>query len=250
MPDPFLRVAGLCKAFGGRPALRDASFELAKGRMMGLVGESGSGKSTLARCLAGFETPDSGSVFLDGAPPAHRAEIQLIFQEAAASLNPAFTAEEIVAEPLLIQHRGTAAQRRKTAAEWLEITGIPASALGKPALAFSGGERQRLAIARALAAGPRLLILDESLSGLDLVLQAQLAALLRNLHRQFRLTSILITHDLALAGRVADEIAVVDRGEIVEHAATAAVFAAPQHPRTRALLAAALALSLEGGGPV
>jgi ABC-type dipeptide/oligopeptide/nickel transport system ATPase subunit len=246
MPETFLRVESLSKDFGGRPALRNAGFTLGKGRMLGLVGASGSGKSTLARCLAGFETPDAGTIFLEGAPPACRAEIQLIFQEAAASLNPAFTAEEIVAEPLVIRHRGTPALRRKIAAEWLEIAGLPGPALRKPALAFSGGERQRLAIARALAADPKLLILDESLSGLDLVLQAQIANLLQDLRYRLSLTCILITHDLVLAGRLADEIAVMDQGEIVEHAPTADLFATPRHPRTRALLAASLALSLGG----
>jgi ABC-type dipeptide/oligopeptide/nickel transport system ATPase subunit len=117
----------------------------------------------------------------------------------------------------------------------------------KPALAFSGGERQRLAIARALAAEPKLLILDESLSGLDIVLQAQLAALLGRLRAQFGLTVILITHDLALAAWVSEDIAVMDRGEIVEHAPAAELLSAPRHPRTREMLAASL--SLEGAEP-
>ena len=242
--ERFLRVEALSKAFHGRPALRSASFMLAEGRALGLVGPSGSGKSTLARCIAGFETADAGTVLLGGKPPA-TGDVQLIFQEAAASLNPVFTAGETVAEPLLLRRSGTPMSRRKQAADWLETVGIPRGGIDKRALAFSGGERQRLAIARALAAEPRLLILDESLSGLDVILQAQIAGLLRDLRRRLRLTCILITHDLALAGRMADEIAVMDAGEIVEHAATEELFAGPRHARTRELLAASRALALE-----
>jgi ABC-type dipeptide/oligopeptide/nickel transport system ATPase subunit len=251
--EAFLRVESLSKSFGGREALRKVSFRLARGRMLGLVGPSGSGKSTLARCLAGFEAPDGGTISLDGAVvQAHGLrEIQLIFQEAAASLNPRFTAEEIVAEALVIRRvtNGDHVLHRKIAADWMETVGLPHEAARKPALAFSGGERQRLAIARALAAQPKLLILDESLSGLDVVLQAQMAALLDRLRARFELTAILITHDLALAGRMADEIAVMDRGEIVEQAPTRELFPAPRHPRTREMLAASLALALEGAEP-
>jgi len=248
--EDWVRVESLSKAFGGRPALRAVSLRLARGRTLGLVGPSGSGKSTLARCLAGFETPDDGTISLDGVPLARAhglPPVQLIFQEAAASLNPRFTAAEIIAEPLAIARRGTAASRRKAAGDWLVTVGLPREAMRKPALAFSGGERQRLAIARALAAEPKLLILDESLSGLDIVLQAQLAALLGRLRAQFGLTVILITHDLALAAWVSEDIAVMDRGEIVEHAPAAELLSAPRHPRTREMLAASL--SLEGAEP-
>jgi peptide/nickel transport system ATP-binding protein len=172
--------------------------------------------------------------------------VQLIFQEAAASLNPLFTAGEVIAEPLLLRGFGTPVSRRKQAADWLETVGIPRAAIDKRALAFSGGERQRLAIARALAAEPRLLILDESLSGVDVILQAQIARLLQDLRRRLQLTFILITHDLTLARRMADEIAVMEAGEIVEHAPAAELFAAPRDPRTCELLAASLALALEG----
>jgi ABC-type dipeptide/oligopeptide/nickel transport system ATPase subunit len=242
--EGFLRVESLSKRFSGRPALHNASFTLAKGCALGLVGPSGSGKSTLARCVAGFETADSGAVLMDGAPPAI-GEVQLIFQEAAASLNPTFTAGEIVAEPLLLRRLGAPASHRERASEWLETVGLSRAAIDKRPLAFSGGERQRLAIARALAAEPRLLILDESLSGLDVVLQAQIAHLLRDLRRRLGLTCILITHDLALARRIAAEIAVMEAGQIVEHAAVDDLFSAPRHPRTRELLAASLALALE-----
>jgi len=251
MAEPFLRVEGLTKSYGARAALRRAGFVLEKGRMLGLVGASGSGKSTLARCLAGFERPDEGSMRLDGKVLGGQApapQVQLIFQEAAASLNPRFRAEEIVSEPLEIRRRGTPALRRKMAAEWLEMVGIARAASAKPALAFSGGERQRLAIARALAAEPQLLIVDESLSGLDVMLQAQIAALLADLRRRLDLTCILISHDLGLAARLADEIAVMDSGEIVEHAPVEQAMGSPRHPRTRELVEAnrLLALAPEG----
>ncbi len=240
---------------GGHPALREVSFGLRRGRLLGLVGASGSGKSTLARCVALVEAPDSGRIFLEERDlwasgrrerAGLRARIQLIAQQPAASLNPRFTAAEIVSEPLLIQRRGTAAERRRMAARWMETVGLAPDALDTRALEFSGGERQRLAIARALIPEPSLLILDESFAGLDLSVQGQIARLLGDLRRELGLTCILITHDLALAASLADEIAVMDAGRIVESGVVAEVVSHPRHPRTRELLDAALALSLEG----
>jgi ABC-type dipeptide/oligopeptide/nickel transport system ATPase subunit len=244
--EPLVRVEGLSKSFAGRAAVRNVTFTLERGRALGLVGISGSGKSTLVRCLAGFETPDAGRILIDGrAVRGWRAGVQLVFQEAALSLNPRFTAEEIVSEPLLIAGVGTRASRRKSAADLLETVGLPAIAVGRPAPAFSGGERQRLAIARALAAKPSLLILDESFSGLDLILQAQLSGLLRDLRLRLGLTCILVAHDIALAARIADQVAVMEQGEIVEQAPTADLLAHPRHPRSRELVAAALQLALQ-----
>ena len=246
--DPFLSVRGLCKSFAGRPAIQNVTFSLERGRTLGLVGPSGSGKSTLARCLSLFEVPTSGEIWLEGRKlqAAMRADIQLIFQEPAASLNPRFTAAQIVTEPLLIRRIGTAKTRLLLASELLETVGLPRQALPTPALEFSGGERQRLAIARALAVEPKLLILDESFAGLDLSVQAQVTNLLLDLQQRRGLTYILISHDLALVWRLAGEIAVMDHGSIVEHAGRADLLARPQHPLTRALLNASLALSLEG----
>jgi ABC-type dipeptide/oligopeptide/nickel transport system ATPase subunit len=246
VPEPLLRVAGLNKTFGAKSALRNVSLTLDRGCSLGLVGLSGSGKSTLARSIARFERPDSGEITIEGRVVYTPADVQLIFQEAAASLNPRFTAGQILAEPLAIQKRGSPAERRRKAGEWLEIAGLPAAGASKPALAFSGGERQRLAIARALILEPKLLILDESMSGLDLLLQAQLSGLLRELRRRMELALILITHDLPLAARASDEIAVMDDGAIVERAPAAELMAAPRHPRTAELVAASLALSLKG----
>jgi ABC-type glutathione transport system ATPase component len=253
--DPFLSVRGLGKSFAGRRAIQNVTFSLERGHTLGLVGPSGSGKSTLARCLAFFEAPTSGEIRLDGRNlggldrrerAAMRAEIQLIFQEPAASLNPRFTAAQIVTEPLLIRGVGTGKTRRQRASELMETVGLSRQALPTPALEFSGGERQRLAIARALAIEPKLLILDESFAGLDLSVQAQVANLLMDLQERRGLTYILISHDLALVWRLAGEIAVMDHGSIVEHAGVADLLAKPQHPRTRELLDAARALSLDG----
>lgn len=253
--DSFLSVRGLGKSFAGRPAIQDVSFILERGRTLGLVGPSGSGKSTLARCLTFFETPTSGEIWLEGRNlcglnrrqrAAMRADIQLIFQEPASSLNPRFTAAQIVTEPLLVRKLGAKKTRLHRASELMETVGLSSQALQTPALEFSGGERQRLAIARALALEPKLLILDESFAGLDLSVQAQVSSLLLDLQQRRGLTYILIAHDLALVWRLAGEIAVMDQGSIVEHAGVADLLATPRHPLTKELLDAARALSLDG----
>jgi ABC-type glutathione transport system ATPase component len=242
----------------GATAFQDVSFDLEKGHTLGLVGSSGSGKSTLARCLALFEPPSSGHVLLEGqdvwsAGPREqrrlRAQIQLIFQEPAASLNPRFTAGQIVEEPLVIQKWGTAPARRQRACELMETVGLRRDAIRKRPLEFSGGERQRLAIARALALEPKLLILDESFSGLDFAVQTQVTNLLLELQKRLGLTYILISHDVSAVISLATEIAVMDGGCIVEHSATADLVSRPQQARTRELLQASLALSLRGALP-
>ncbi|HMC62629.1 MAG TPA: dipeptide/oligopeptide/nickel ABC transporter ATP-binding protein [Candidatus Solibacter sp.] len=252
--EPLLSIRGLCKNFSqGAAALDNVNLQLERGRTLGLVGPSGSGKSTLARCVTFFEKPTAGEILFEGRALwslgnrerlRTRARIQLIFQEPAASLNPRFTAAEIIAEPLAIQNRGNRATRLERACRLMETVGLPPGAAAKPAPQFSGGERQRLAIARALALDPKLLILDESFSGLDLTLQAQITALLKDLRQRLGVTYILISHDLALVAGLADEIAVMDHGRIVEHADTAQLLAHPQHPRTRELIDAAMALEL------
>jgi ABC-type dipeptide/oligopeptide/nickel transport system ATPase subunit len=236
VPEPLLRVERLSKRFGRTVALDHVSLALAGGAALGVVGRSGSGKSTLARCIARFERPDSGQILLDGAAHYPPHEVQLIFQEAAGSLNPAFTAGEILEEPLIVQRRGAREERRRRVEQALESVGLGLDAVRKPALAFSGGERQRLAIARALILEPKLLILDESFSGLDLLLQSQMTALLLDLRRRLGLTCMLISHDLTLAERVCDELAVVHAGAVV----------AREHPAAVELVEAARALSLRG----
>jgi len=215
-------------------ALRDVSFTLEARRTLAIIGASGSGKSTLARCLAGFEQPTSGEIELNG-------PIQLIFQQPAASLNPRFTAAEIVEEPLLIQRRP---DRRACAIAAVEQVGLRAADLEKPSRHFSGGEKQRLAIARALVVEPKLIILDESLTGLDPGLQSQIVGLLRVLQSRLGLTYILISHDLALAAGFASEIGVMHEGRMVEHAAASEILARPQHSVTCDLIAAAKALAV------
>ena len=247
--DPLLTVRALSKTYAcrrwgsgtqpGTVALHDVSFTIEPGHTLAIVGPSGSGKSTLARCLAGFEKPTSGEILFTG-----RLEIQLIFQQPAASLNPRFTAAQIVEEPLLIQRRGTPDTRLQLAARSMQQVGLPASALHKRCHEFSGGERQRLALARALVVEPRLIIFDESLTGVDVDLQARIMALLGDLQSRLGLAYILILHDLTLALDFASEIAVMERGAIVEHDAAAQILASPRHPLTRELLSAARALSL------
>jgi ABC-type dipeptide/oligopeptide/nickel transport system ATPase subunit len=219
-------------------ALDGVDLTIAAGATLALVGESGSGKSTLARCLAGFEKPDAGGIQFPAraGSPAWRA--QLVFQDAAGTLNPGMRAADIVAEPLLVAGGLDAAARRRRAEELLTTVGLPASAGYRLPHEFSGGQRQRLAIARALAVEPALLILDEALSGLDVAMQAQIANLLTEVQRRCGLAYLFITHDLPLACRLADEIAVMQAGRIVERAAPAALLAGPRHPHTRALIAA------------
>jgi peptide/nickel transport system ATP-binding protein len=250
--EPLLRVRELSKTYfhhrwpaAPRPAmvaLAGVSFTLERGRTLAIVGASGSGKSTLARCLTQFETPTGGEILFEGSPlsPHRRLDIQLIFQQPAASLNPRFTAAEIVEEPLVIQRAD--AGRRERAALALELTGISRAALGKRAHEFSGGERQRLAIARALVAEPKVLILDESFNGLDVTLAAQIAALLTDLQQRLGVAYIFISHDLTLVAGLADEIAVMDRGTIVEQGPTPTLMSQPRHAQTRTLIAASVAL--------
>ncbi|MEO8370606.1 MAG: ATP-binding cassette domain-containing protein [Candidatus Solibacter sp.] len=255
--DPLLQVRDLTRLYHrpswfGRPtlahtALDGVSFTLERGQTLAVIGPSGSGKSTLARCLAQFETPTSGQILFEGSPlsPARRLEIQLIVQQPAASLNPRFTAAEIVEEPLVIQGVGTQSERRERAARALELTGIARTALSKRSHEFSGGERQRLAIARAVVGEPKLLILDESFNGLDPGLAAQIAALLGDLQERLGVSYLLISHDLTLVAGIAREIAVMEAGRIVEQAPAAILTSRPEHPLTRELLLASRAL--EGG---
>lgn len=239
-------------------ALRDVSFSIGRGTTLALVGESGSGKSTLALCIASLERPTSGRIVLDGNEIAAldekqlrevRPQIQLVFQDPARALNPRFSAMEMVSEPLLVQRRLDKREREDRARALLAQVGIPQAKASQKPDEFSGGQRQRLAIARALALEPKLLILDEALSALDCSMQAQIANLLIELQVLLGLTYLFITHDFAMAGHLADEIAVMERGKLVEMGAAGKVLHAPEQEITRRLILAALRLGAATRAP-
>lgn len=233
--EPLMRIRGLGKEFVQRQtftgakftveALRDVDLDVPRGATLAIIGESGTGKSTLARCLALLEKPTRGEILFDGLPvsqlsgPARRSfcrRVQLVFQNPALALNPGMTAAEIIAEPLVIQHEGDRVTQERKALGLMEQVGLSAEAAGKLPKEFSGGQRQRLGIARALALGPEMLIFDEALSNLDLPSQESLLLLLRELQAAYGLTYVHISHDLSLVAECADEIAVMQAGTIVE----------------------------------
>jgi peptide/nickel transport system ATP-binding protein len=252
-----LRVKRLTRRYwrGGRwhrrsPAIAacDVSFHIPAGKTLGLVGSSGSGKSTVARCVMGLEKPDDGEIWLGdrniaelgaSALASFRAKIQMVFQDPVTSMNPHMSAAEIIEEPLLIQHIGTNSERRDRARQLMKEVRLPPEWMGKRASEFSGGQKQRLAIARALALRPRVLVLDEALTGLDLSTQAQIANLLLELQGANSLTYLFISHDLNLVARVADSIAVMAAGRIVEQGFTAQMISQPRCKETQELLSAA-----------
>lgn len=245
----LLRGEGLRMRYPRAPraALDDVSIELRRGEGLALVGESGSGKSTLGRALLRLLRGAQGRVLLDGvdlsaaAPRALRklrARTGVVFQDPYASLDPRMRVAEIVAEPLRIHARGDAGARRLRAGELLQAVGLEAAMLDRYPHQFSGGQRQRIAIARALATDPELLVCDEAVSALDAHHRGAILALLAALKRERGLALLFVTHDLAAAAAVAERIAVLEAGRIVETGATAQVLRAPQHAHTRALLAA------------
>jgi ABC-type glutathione transport system ATPase component len=254
--EPLLIVENLKKSYARRGmlgpkkeviALQGVSFSIRPESTLALVGESGSGKSTLAFCLACMERPTSGTIIFQGDAitafdekqlRAVRPRIQLVFQDPARSLNPRFSALELVSEPLLVQGRLNKREREDRARALLAQVGLPQEKALRRAEEFSGGQRQRLAIARALALEPKLLILDEALSALDCSVQAQIANLLLELQSSLGLTYLFITHDFAMAGHLADEIAVMERGKVVELGAADRVLREPEHEVTRRLIAA------------
>jgi ABC-type glutathione transport system ATPase component len=256
--EALLVAKGLSKRFAraAQPAISAVDLSLERGRTLGLVGPSGSGKSTLARCLAMFEEPDTGEILFEGRSllaasrrerARFRPQIQIVFQQPAAALNPRFTAEEVIAEPLLIQKRATPSAARRRASEVMESIGLPPAASSRPALSFSGGECQRLALARALVLEPKLLILDESFAGLDLSVRAQILGLLKDAQERLGTAYILIAHDLRLVLHFADELAVMDSGSSVERGPVAEIMTHPRHPLTVRMLDAAAKLSLTAG---
>jgi len=251
--QPLLRVRRLSKNYiaGGRwrrrvpiAAVSDVEFEIHPGQTLALVGASGSGKSTVARCVTRLEQPDSGEIWFAGRDIARlshrdllllRMDFQMIFQDAVTSLNPRFSAAEAVEEPLRIQGRSRS-ERRAVAEAVVKEVALSPTWLDRPVMDFSGGQRQRLAIARALATQPKLLVLDEAFSGLDLPTQAQIANLLMDLQAAHALSYLLISHDLALVAGMADVVAVMAHGRIVEQGSALNLISNPQSDETKRLV--------------
>ncbi|MCA3599145.1 MAG: ABC transporter ATP-binding protein [Methylobacterium sp.] len=229
-------------------AVRDVSLHVQAGETLGIVGESGSGKSTLARLLMALERPDSGRLFWQGEEitvlsaaelRARRHGIQMVFQDPYGSLDPRMRILDTVAEPLDVAEPGLAReQRHARVAEMLERVGLNADMLARYPHQFSGGQRQRIAIARALITRPRILVADEPASALDVSIQAQILNLLGDLKLEFGLAMVFISHDLGIVRYLADRMMVMRHGVVVEEGETERVFTAPEHPYTRALIAA------------
>jgi peptide/nickel transport system ATP-binding protein len=254
----LLSAKQLSKSFsGGRAfgiaasetkAVDDVSLDILQGETLALVGESGSGKSTLGRILARLTKADQGSVTLgatnllslEGAPlRQERRKIQMIFQDPYASLDPRQSIGAAIAEPIKIQTTLSKAARQERVAQLLTRVGLTADMARRFPHEFSGGQRQRVAIARAIAAGPELIIADEPTSALDVSIQAQILELLSDLKSENGLTMLFISHDLAVVRQVSDRVAVMRQGRILELGPTEAVWGAPRHPYTKALIDAA-----------
>jgi len=235
----MLKLRGLSKQFYGQDVLKDIDLSLAPGEVVGLIGHSGAGKSTLARCLIGLETPDSGRICLEGQPidpgfgPA-RQRIQYLWQDPTQSLSPYLSAHAAVMEPLNGFNIGAPATRHQNATALLADLGINAEAQTRRPHSLSGGQCQRIALARALAAEPQVLILDEPLSSLDLSTQINTIRLLRQVHAARGLSMLIVSHDLAPLRQLADRIAVLDDAQIVEDIRMAEFEQAAFHPLSKA----------------
>ena len=255
---PLVEARGLVKEYpihrgllrrrtGSLRAVDGVDLHVDQGECLALVGESGSGKTTLARCLVRLVEPTRGIVTfrgenlldLDAATlRRRRRDFQIVFQDPYGSLNPRQRVGRILAEPLEVHGLVPRAARRDRVAELLDMVGLPASAAQRYPHEFSGGQRQRIGIARALATQPSLLIADEPVSALDVSVQAQIVNLLMSLRRRLGLTLLVIAHDLGVVRRLADRVAVMYLGRLVEEAPNESLFARPQHPYTASLLSA------------
>jgi peptide/nickel transport system ATP-binding protein len=251
MPEPLLSIRGLTKVFptsrGAVQALSDVSFDIPRGSITGLVGESGSGKTTLGRTLLRLIEPTGGSTLFDGrdlntldpAPlRAMRRRMQIIFQDPVSSLNPRLKVGQIVAEGLVAHGMGSVRDRRARVAALLEEVGLSPDHMNRYPHEFSGGQRQRIGIARALALDPEFIVADESVSALDVSIQAQILNLLLDLRARRDLTMLFIAHDLSVVEYLCDQIVVMYLGRVVERGPAAEVYHRPAHPYTRALLSA------------
>jgi oligopeptide/dipeptide ABC transporter ATP-binding protein len=233
-------------------AVDEVSFEVGRGQTLGLVGESGCGKTTTARLILQLERPDAGELVLEGRPVlggsraalrSYRRDVQMVFQDPYASLNPRKTVEQLVGEPLRIHGLSSGRALRERVVAMLDAVNLPADAMSRYPHEFSGGQRQRLGIARALVLNPKLIVCDEPVSALDVSIRSQIINLLLALQQARDLTYILIAHDLAVVEHVSDVVAVMYLGKIVEMAPTQAFFANTVHPYSEALLSAVPATS-------
>jgi peptide/nickel transport system ATP-binding protein/oligopeptide transport system ATP-binding protein len=242
-----IRKGVLMRQAGWVKAVDDVSLTIHPGETLGLVGESGCGKSTLGKCLVRLLNPSSGKVIFQGQDIAKisqrkmrplRPHIQMVFQDPAESLNQRLSIGQIVAEPFVIHGIGTRAQQREWVLKLLDRVGLPHNAIDRFPFEFSGGQRQRIGIARALTLKPKLLILDEPVSALDVSIQSQVLNLLLDLQEERKLSYLFIAHDLAVVKHVSDRVAVMYLGKIVESADATTIYKAPRHAYTKALLSA------------
>ncbi len=259
---PILQVTGLHKTFTTRStfggshrtaALEEVSLAIAAGGALGLVGESGSGKSTLARCILGLERPDLGEIRFDGklmrsgrglGARAHKGQIQPIFQNPASSLNPRRKVGDIIAEPLAVHTGMSKSERMSEVRLLLDRVALPQSFVDRFPGQLSGGQCQRVSIARALALRPKLIIADEATSALDVLVQRQIVGLLQALRSEFRIAMLFVSHNLAVTHLICDEIAVMYRGRIVEAGMAGSVVTRPTHPYTQNLIRSIPTLSV------
>jgi oligopeptide transport system ATP-binding protein len=252
--EPILRVEAVSKRFKvqGRTlrAVERVSFELGAGQTLGLVGESGSGKSTLGRVLLRLLEADEGKVVFQGQDlaklsagelRARRRDMQIIFQDPLASLNPRMTVGTAIEDAMVVQRiGGSAAERRQRTRELLERVGLPVSAAQAYPFELSGGQQQRVGIARALSVGPKLVVCDEPLSALDVSVQVQIIELLRELQKELGITYVFISHNLGVVQLLSDTVLVLYLGEVVERASAEGLFQRPMHPYTQALMRSVL----------